>query len=411
MVTDTIIRKGYKQTEIGVIPEDWNAEKLGDLTTKVGSGITPTGGEKVYKIEGRPFLRSQNIGWGDLSLDEIVFIDEETHNTFSSTEIKEGDVFLNITGASIGRSAVADKRVAKGNVNQHVCIIRTHRKLLNPQYLNAFLLSYLGQRYIASFQAGGNRQGLNFGQIKSIQIIRPPLTEQTAIATVLSQSDALIEHLEKLIAKKKAIKQGAMQQLLTGRKRLSGFTGEWEMKELREIVDFSNGKAHENFISEIENYILVNSKFISTEGRVFKYSNVCFCSVSVGTVLMVMSDVPNGKAIAKCFMVDRDNKYAVNQRICALKSKIDARFLFYKINRNPYYLAFDDGVKQTNLRKDDVLGCKLSIPKEELEQIAIATVLHDMDLEIEKLEIKLEKYKMLKQGMMQQLLTGKIRLL
>jgi type I restriction enzyme S subunit len=84
--------------------------------------------------------------------------------------------------------------------------------------------------------------------------------------------------------------------------------------------------------------------------------------------------------------------------------------LFYKINRNSYYLAFDDGVKQTNLRKDDVLGCKLSIPKEEPEQTAIATILSDMDAEIENLEQKRDKYTMLKQGMMQQLLTGRIRI-
>jgi len=86
---------GYKLTEVGVIPDDWEVYFLGDKTTKIGSGITPTGGERVYKTEGRPFVRSQNVGWGDLLLDDVAYIDDQIHNTFSSTEIKNGDVFLN----------------------------------------------------------------------------------------------------------------------------------------------------------------------------------------------------------------------------------------------------------------------------------------------------------------------------
>ena len=88
------LKKGYKQTEGGVIPEGWNSDTLGPHTLKVGSGITPTGGEKVYTEEGRPFLRSQNIGWGKLHLEDIAFIDDETHSTFKATEIKDKDVFL-----------------------------------------------------------------------------------------------------------------------------------------------------------------------------------------------------------------------------------------------------------------------------------------------------------------------------
>src|SRR6266566_1729947 len=132
MVMDITINKSYKQTELGIIPEDWDVSPLGEKTIKVGSGITPTGGEKVYKEVGRPFLRSQNVGWGSLLLEDLVYIDEKTHSTFSSTEIIEGDVFLNITGASIGRSAVANSKLIRGNVNQHVCIIRTDKNQLIP---------------------------------------------------------------------------------------------------------------------------------------------------------------------------------------------------------------------------------------------------------------------------------------
>ena len=138
---------------------EWEPQELGPKTNKVGSGITPLGGDKNYKGTGRPFMRSQNVGWGVLLLDDIAFIDEETHSSFSSTEIKALDVLLNITGASIGRSAVADARIVGGNVNQHVCIIRVKADVLNPVFLNQFLISQNGQRQIDSFQAGGNQQG------------------------------------------------------------------------------------------------------------------------------------------------------------------------------------------------------------------------------------------------------------
>lgn len=230
----------HQETKVNAILEGREVCLLGDIVTKVGSGITPTGGEKVYKKEGRPFLRSQNVGWGCLLMDDIAFIDEETHSSFSSTEIKLNDVLLNITGASIGRSAVADNRLVGGNVNQHVCIIRTDTTRLNPYYLNFFLLSEYGQKQIDSFQAGGNRQGLNFGQITSFQIPLPTLREQSAIATVLSDVDALITLLDKLITKKHDIKQATMQQLLTGKTRLPGFSEEWKAKRFEEIFQFLN---------------------------------------------------------------------------------------------------------------------------------------------------------------------------
>jgi type I restriction enzyme S subunit len=230
------VRKDYKQTEIGLIPEDWGVGSIGDLAIKVGSGITPTGGEKVYKNEGRPFIRSQNVGWGNLLLDDMAFIDEETHSTFPATEIKLNDVLLNITGASIGRSAIADKRIENGNVNQHVCIIRVDKSKLVSHYINLFLLSKMGQKQIDSFQSGGNRQGLNFVQIRSFRFPLPPLAEQEAIAEALSDADALIEAVEQLLTKKRQVKQGAMSELLTGKMRLSGFSGEWEPVSLIDLL-------------------------------------------------------------------------------------------------------------------------------------------------------------------------------
>lgn len=193
---------------------EWAECELGPLTTKVGSGITPTGGDKNYKTDGRPFVRSQNVGWGELILDDVAFIDEETHQSFDSTEIRVSDVLLNITGASIGRSAVADSRITGGNVNQHVCIIRVKRDELDPVLLNQFLISERGQKQIDSFQAGGNRQGLNFAQIRSFEISLPPTEkEQHRIADCLSSLDDLIAAQSQKIDALKTHKKGMMQQL------------------------------------------------------------------------------------------------------------------------------------------------------------------------------------------------------
>ena len=204
-----------------------------------------------------------------------------------------------------------------------------------------------------------------------------------------------------------------MQELLTGKRRLLWFKGEWKKKELHELCAFTNWKAHEDSISTHWKYIVVNSKFVSTEWKVKKFSDSCRCSVNKNDILMVMSDIPNGKAIAKCFIVDIDNKYTLNQRICWLKinENNNSKFIYYIINRHKYYISFDDWVKQTNLRKEDVLSCELVIPETLDEQKDIAKILSNMDTEIENLKIKRSKYKKIKEWMMQELLTGKIRLI
>jgi type I restriction enzyme S subunit len=186
---------------------------------------------------------------------------------------------------------------------------------------------------------------------------------------------------------------------------------DWEIKKLADLVRYTNGVAHEQSITDSGRFVVVNSRFISTEGLVRKYSDHCLCPAAKGDVLMVMSDVPNGKAIAKCYWVESDNTYTVNQRICLLNPvSINGKFLLYKLDRNPFYLAFDDGAKQTNLRKDVVLSCPLAIPKSNIEQSAIAGALSDVDRLLNTLQRQITKKHDLKQATMQQLLTGGIRL-
>ena len=193
---------------------EWESRELGLMTSKIGSGVTPRGGAKNYWSSGRPFVRSQNVGWGELILDNVAHIDEDTHASFATTEVEEGDVLLNISGASIGRSAVADARIAGGNVNQHVCIIRRLSEQIQAWFLSQYLISKHGQNQIDSCQAGGNRQGLNFGQIRSFLIPQPrDVAEQERIADCLRTADIILATQAQMISALKRQKQGLLQQL------------------------------------------------------------------------------------------------------------------------------------------------------------------------------------------------------
>jgi type I restriction enzyme S subunit len=150
---------------------------------------------------------------------------------------------------------------------------------------------------------------------------------------------------------------------------------DWDAPVLSEIADFENGKAHEQFIDDKGDFLVVNSKFISQDGRVAKYSKANLSPLAKGDIAIVMSDIPNGKALAKCFSVDKENRYTLNQRIGCIKpfEEIDNDYLFYKLNRNKYFLAFDSGSGQTNLKKSEILACPVALPPTKAEQTAIAT--------------------------------------
>lgn len=146
-----------------------------------------------------------------------------------------------------------------------------------------------------------------------------------------------------------------------------------ELTTLGKSCEFFNGKAHEKSIDENGKYIVVNSKFISSEGKSFKRTNEQMFPLYKGDIVMVMSDVPNGKALAKCFIIDEDDTYSLNQRICCIRSKeFDTKYLYYQLNRNEHFLAFNNGENQTNLRKDDILDCPLIKPSLEEQKRMVA---------------------------------------
>lgn len=395
-----VVAKGYKQTEVGVIPEDWEVNTIG-FFTNVCTGGTPSTFVREYWNGDIRWMNS-----GELNLKRVFEVENritELGLSNSATKlIPINSILIGLAGQGKTRGTVAINKVELC-INQSIAVIFPCKELdYNYLFFN------LDSRYseLRGLSTGdGGRGGLNLNIIKNLIIPIPPtITEQTAIANALSDMDVLIAQTEKLIEKKKAIKQGVMQELL---KPKAG----WVTKLLSELVVYKNGKAHENCVVENGDYVIVNSKFISTNGQVVKHTNENLCPVEKDEILMVLSDIPNGKAIAKCFIVNENNKFTLNQRICSLQAiNIHPKFLYYLVNRNKYFLAFDDGVKQTNLRNEDVLKCPITYPQDYEMQEKFALVINEIELTLELLITKLQKLKNQKQGMMQALLTGKIRL-
>ncbi|SER10916.1 restriction endonuclease subunit S [Thalassovita taeanensis] len=238
------------------------------------------------------------------------------------------------------------------------------------------------------------------------------MREQEQIAECLASIDVLIDAESEKLNALKDHKQGLMLELFpikleTLPKRrfpeLQDPEG-WVEKPLGEVADYENGKAFEKDIEEEGDFIVVNARFISTDGKVRKYSNKRYCVASRDDVLMVLSDLPKGRALAKCFLVDKDEKYAVNQRVCRLTAHaIDSTFLYYALDRHPFLLAFNDGLNQTHLSKGSVLECPIAFPLDEKEQAKIVSVLMSVDEQIRSQTLKLEQLKVHKRGLMQQL--------
>jgi len=407
MAPSTKSTKAYYYNQI---PKGWSISPLGELGTfSKGKGILK---EQVIS-KGLPCIRYGEIyTTHDFIIKDFKsFINEDLAT--ESKEINNGDILFAGSGETVEEigKAVAyignNKAYAGGDV-----IILSTKKDVNPECLSYALETDFVKRQKRVLGQGNSVVHIYSSDLSKVKILLPPLPEQKAIAQILSKADAAIHTTEKLIAQKELRKKWLMQILLTGKKRLLGYENtKWHLKSLEEVAEFKNGKAHENTIDENGKYIVVNSKFISTEGKVFKCSNENLCPLFIDDIVMVMSDIPNGKAIAKCFYIEENNKYTLNQRICSIRAleNADSKFLFFILNRNIHYLSFDNGVGQTNLKKEEVLECPLLIPEKE-EQTAIAKVLQAADKEISLLKLKAEKLREKKKGLMQQLLTGKIRI-
>ena len=249
-----------------------------------------------------------------------------------------------------------------------------NENLLINKYLFYFLQSRT--RLLLSLKKEGGVPAVNKSDLAKLEIPVPPLKIQAEIVRILDAFTELTAELTAEIVSRKQQYSYYREQLLTFKK------GKVEWKSLDEVANFSNGKGHEKDISTDGRYIVVNSKFISTDGNVAKYSDKQICPLFSNDILIVMSDLPNGKALAKTFFVEEDEKYTLNQRIGGITVKDDMtllpKFLYYYLNRTPQLLKHDDGASQTNLRKGQILEVKIPVPPL-AEQKRIVAILDKFD--------------------------------
>lgn len=408
------IPQGYKQTELGIIPEDWEVKQISDFTSIITGGTPSTQ---------RPEYWGGNIMWmssGELNK-KFIFDVEGRITTAgllnSSTHIiPPFCVLIGLAGQGKTRGTAAYNYISLCT-NQSIAAI-----LPNDEYDSLYLYYVVDSKYdyLRLLSSGdGGRGGLNKNLLNSLEISFPKtIAEQRAIAEALSDIDGLIAALDKKIAKKRLIKQGAMQQLLTGKKRLPGFGGDWIEIRLGDYAAMSSGGTPSSSIPEYYNGdipflsisdITISGKFIKkTEKTITKkgLQNSPARMFPQGTIMYAMYASLGKTSIA-------DIELSCSQAILGItpNDKIDSNYLYYCLSfiENNVKETGQTGT-QTNLSKQIVQDFLLFIPNQSNEQQAIATILTDMDKEIADLEAKRDKYRFLKSGMMQKLLTGQIRL-
>ena len=365
--------------------------------------MTPRGGEAVYKSEGHPFVRSQNVGLGHLILDDIAYIDENTHQRQKNTELQLDDVLLNITGASIGRSALVNQQIVGGNVNQHVCIIRANKKLI-PSFLCNFLLSQYGQKQIESFQAGGNRQGLNFEQIKSIKIGLPSVEEQKKIADLLLLIERRITTQNKIIEKLQSLIKGLIDDIITLKcgqlvafETLYSKAGEGGTPATSNTEFYDNGSIPFIKIDDLSNkYLSANKDYITELG--LKKSSAWL----IPTHSIIYS---NGATIGAISI----NKYPVctKQGILGIvpNTNIDVEFLYYFMQSSYFQKEVErvvtEGTMKTAYLKD-INHIKCPIPdldrqKEISHFLSVLSLKEDVERQL------LQKYQIQKQYLLRKM--------
>jgi type I restriction enzyme S subunit len=389
-----------------MLPKGWTVIKLSEYVNKIGSGVTPTGGSNTYKSKGIPLIRSQNVLWGKLELSDVAYIDNTQHQKMKSSKVTNGDVLLNITGASIGRAALVFD-IDEANVNQHVCIIRTKNELA-PAFLKDFLLSFGGQKQIEQFQSGGNRQGLNFEQIGSFKINLPPLPEQIKIAEILSTWDNAINTVQKLLANSQQQKKALMQQLLTGKKRFAGFEGEWEEKRLDEISHIFMGSSPK---SEFYNEDGIGLPLLQGNADIKNRKSVPRIFTSQITRECLPDDILLSVRAPVGAIASSNHHACIGRGIAAIRAKEDTTQVFlyqWLLNFEDKWDSFSQGSTFESVNSDDINNLKIKLPSLP-EQQKIAAVLTTADQEIDNLRAQLNHLKQEKKALMQQLLTGKRR--
>lgn len=424
------MKQGYKQTEVGVIPEDWEVKLLGSLTsTPPTKGSTPTTYGFKWEESGIPFLRSEAVTDKGIETSGVTFIHPDADRFFKRSQIFRGDILITITGY-VGKMALFNT-FERANINQHLAFIRLQEPGVIKEYIYHHLSQTSKRKYFESIITGQAYPQISLVQVRDCPVSLPPtLREQEAIAKALSDADALIDALEKLIEKKKQIKQGAMQTLLTGKIRLPGFSGDWVEKRLGEVGRCLRGVSYKPD-QDLESIESSDTIFL------FRSNNVQESRLQKADIHIVRKDCVKPEQILRphdvLICMANGSKLLVG-KACPIPIELEGTFTFgafmgtFRPDENSISPSFVSRIFLSNTYKQQIqivlAGSSINnltpgfiediyfaCPNLIQEQEAIAKVLSAMDDEIDQLEARLTKTKSLKQGMMQQLLTGRIRLI
>lgn len=407
-----MVKKGYKQTEVGVIPEKWKDKKLGDvgkvcMCKRIFANQTSNTGEV-------PFFKIGTFGKeADAYISKGLY--EDYKQRFSYPQ--KGDVLISAAG-TLGRTIVFEEKDAYFQ-DSNIVWLATDKELLCNEYLYHY---YKVIKWGAS--EGSTIARLYNGIICNTHIALPDVEEQKQIATVLSEIDELISLTEKQISKKKAIKQGAMQELLTGKRRLPGFNGAWQVVKLEDICSKITDGSHESPPESDIGYYMPSVKdmrstgFDYSECKKISYSDFKKlerngCRPDAGDVLIAK----DGSILKYAFVQEKAENIVILSSIAIVtphSDRVDSYFLAQYFRQQNFVeqviTSYKSGTGVPRIVLKRFKQIVLFIPESVAEQAAIAKILVDMDIEITGLEKELAKYRQVKQGMMQQLLTGKIRL-
>lgn len=376
------VKPGYKHTEVGVIPEEWEVRPLAEVVEFLDGRRRPVKDSDRAKMRGDiPYYGASGI------------VDYVNDYLFDEELILLGEDGENILSRN---SRLAFKISGKTWVNNHAHVLRP-RKQVTLDYLVEFLES----RDYAQYNTGTAQPKLNKLVCSQIPILCPPLTEQRTIAAALTDVDGLLEGLDQLISKKRDLKQATMQQLLTGKTRLPGFDGEWKVKALGESASISKGTQLHS--SETD----PSGQFPHFNGGISPSSFTNKFNAPANTIA-----ISEGGNSCGYVQLVSEPFWCGGHCYSVLSNNIDNRFLFHALKeRQTAIQGLRVGSGLPNVQKTALANFTLKIPSDLAEQTAIAEVLTDMDAELKALEQRRDKTQALKQAMMQELFTGKIRLI
>ncbi len=406
------LKSGYKQTEVGVIPEDWGVDTVSSVTPiGVRNGIVdgPFGSnlKKIhYRNTGIPIVTSGYVTEGRFYAENYLYVERQKFEEERRSAVQPGDIVMAKIGARCGASAILPSNHPIGILSGNALKITVDDTRHSTFYIWQVLWSLYSEGNIEGLRTVGAQPAISMANLKRHKIPLPPAKEQRAIATALSDVDALLDGLDRLIAKKRDLKQAAMQQLLTGETRLPGFEGKWEVKRLGDIADIVMGQSpsSSNYNSRGDGLPLIQGNADIVDRRTIKriFTTQITKSGREGDVLMSVR-APVGEISRALFDA------CLGRGVCALRFPND--FLYhYLIFLEPTWAKHSKGSTFDSVNSADVKAVEIEIPLDPKEQTFIATVLSDMDAEIAVLEQRRNKTKNIKQAMMQELLTGKTRL-